>query len=181
MTTLCESLENLLEEAPEVINSPCFPTYALTDAIDSDSVITDWVRQDIADYAYDINSETAYGWQSRFLEEAYALGILPDEDIIEVDGVKDIEDEDIDAYIDDFVDATLNRYYDGNYDYLYNISGNDGEALKLAQDIDPELMSLAIDSIAGAVWHDYGPGHELAPYDNETIELENGYYAFRQN
>lgn len=38
-----------------------------------------------------------------------------------------------------------------------------------------------MDSIADAVWNDFGPGHELSGYDGETIELENGYYAFRQN
>lgn len=182
MTELRDSLESLLEEAPEVINSPGFPTYVLTNAIDSDSAITDWVRQDIANYAYDIDSQPAYGWKSRFLEEAYALGVIPDSDIIADEDDPNIQttEQDIDYYIEDFIDATLNRSYDGIYDYLYNVFGNEGEALKLAQEIDPYLMELAVDSIADAVWNEYGPGHELSSYDGETIELEDGYYAFRQ-
>ena len=182
VTELRDSLERLLEEAPDVINSQGFPTYALVDAIDSDSAITDWIRQDIADYAYDIDSQPADSWKSRFLEEAYDLGVIPDSDIIADEDDPNIQttEEDIDYYVEDFIDATLNRYYDGNYDYLYNIYGNEEEALKLAQEIDPHLMELAIDSIADAVWNKYGPGHELSSYDGKTIELENGYYAFRQ-
>lgn len=144
-TVFRDSLESLLEEVPDVINSPDFPTYALTNAIDSSSAITDWVRQSIADYAYDIDSQPTSGWRSRFLKEAYDLGVISDSDIIadEDDPNLQTTEEDIDYYIEDFIDATLNRFYDGNYDYLYNISGNEGETLKLAQEIDPYMVEFS--------------------------------------
>ena len=132
-------------------------------------------------YVNDIESESDSTYENRLIAELVDEGILSDDDFEYSEDDEDQEypilkdDIDIEDCKEQYVDNILNGINDFVEEYKWQFGDRDFEQVC----IDNNLVDLR--EIAKYCIDSDGPESELAGYDGAEIELEDGYYAYRQN
>ena len=146
----------------------------------------DWFRDafEEMEYSYvsDIEDEKDNRFESRLISEMVDNGILDeDEDFHYAEDDEDEEypilndDVDLDAKKDEFVEDYLDSISDFVEEYKFEFGS---QAL---YDAVEQNNLVDWESVAEEVVSMDGPANELASYDGDEIELEDGYYAYRLN
>lgn len=163
-----EDIENTLEDSGWIFN------LNIEDYLDEDTFYDDMYNSNY-DYATDIILENDDRYINRFIRECVERDIIDVEDCEEnEDGLLE-PDGDSEDYVDDFVDS-MNEDYSNSIEWFIDSFGEEQISDLYSEGrIDIDIDSLTEDIIS---WD--GRGNNLSSYDGDEIELDGGYFAYRQ-
>ena len=146
-----------------------FRDYVLENCIDTDQ-LEDLVRDDISDYVYNMSDEEV-------ADECIDEGIVESEEIYDEESDEwspELRDDvDFDDLREQLIDEKFNQVDD--YVEYFKDLGYDADFFKDYIDEEAVIDALKDDiDVNGS-----GRGQELAYYDGEEHELDNGFYAYR--
>lgn len=133
-------------------------------------------------YVNDIEDESDNLYENRLISEMVERGILDADEDFEF--AEDDEEQeypilkssiDLDAKKDEFVEEYINDISDFVEEYKFNFGSKD------LYNVVEQNGLVDWESVAEEVVGIDGPANDLASYDGAEIELEDGYYAYRQN
>ena len=171
-----ESVRELIDEMGIEAFSPYFQEWIKDNALDSEWF--DEAKDESNEYyMQDIRDESDDEYSSRLLREMVEEGVVDESDLEEnEDGLLDLKEGSVDDYWEDFKERLNDGWPDSIQWYIDNF-GNEG----LTTVIKNNSGILDIDKIIEEVKDLDGRGNEIASYDGEEIELDNGYFAYRVN
>lgn len=149
----------------------------------------DWFRDAFEEMEYNYindieNEEDSLNdnlYENRLIAEMVERDILNDDDFHYAEDDLDKEhpilndDVDLDAKKDEFVEDYLNGISDFVEEYKWEFGKRE------LYDVVEQNNLVDWESVAEEVVSQDGPANELASYDGDEIELEDGYYAYRLN
>ena len=164
-----ERVRNLWDELGLDEISDNFRDYVLENCIDTDQ-LEDLVRDDISDYVYNMSDEEV-------ADECIDEGIVESEEIYDEESDEwspELRDDvDFDDLREQLIDEKFNQVDD--YVEYFKDLGYDADFFKDYIDEEAVIDALKDDiDVNGS-----GRGQELAYYDGEEHELDNGFYAYR--
>ena len=171
-----EGVRELIDEMGIEAFSPNFQEWIKDNALDSEWF--DEAKDESNEfYMQDIQEESDYEYSSRLLREMVEEGVVEESDLEEdEDGLLDLKEGSVDDYWEDFKERLNDRWPDSVQWYVDNFGNED-----LTTVIKNNSGILDVDKIVEEVKDIDGRGNELASYDGEEIELDNGYFAYRVN
>lgn len=189
---VCDDYDDAVEKAKESflnlvddLGGEIFGISSLNNIIER-HIDEDWFedafREDEENYIYDIEDESDSKYENRLIAEMVERGILDEDEDFEYSEddenqeypiLKD--DVDLDAKKEEFIQEYIDRIDDFVEEFKFNF-GEDYLYKMIEQNNLVDWYAVA-DEVIGFD----GPANELAGYDGQEIELEDGYYAFRQN
>lgn len=169
-----DGVRELIDEMGIEAFSPNFQEWIKDNALDSEWF--DEAKDESNEYyMQDIRDESDYEYSSRLLREMVEEGVVDESDLEEnEDGLLDLKEGSVDDYWEDFKELLNDRWSDSIQWYIDNFGDED-----LTTVIKNNSGILDIDKIIEEVKDFDGRGNEIASYDGEEIELDNGYFAYR--
>jgi len=148
--------------------------------VEDNGWFSDAQRESAEYYVQDIEDENDDTYENRLIAELVENGYLDEEDDFHFD--EDDEDQEYPLLNDDVdLEDAKEQYIDSMCDedpiewYRFNFGDEDFEAVCVENNLVnlQDLAEYCVDSD--------GPANELARYDGDEIELEDGYLAYRTN
>lgn len=180
---VCDDEEATKLAREEVINSidelgiTAFTPEFVSHIIDKEFVYVDWfedaMREDYEAYAYDIENETYNTkYANRLVDELVEYGIIDEDDIDENGELK--EEINKDNVIEMFVDSLCDGIDAVEW---YRDTFGDEEFSNIVS--QHSLLDFGVVADEAIEWD--GRGHFLSRWDGEEIEIDDGYYAYKQD
>lgn len=167
-----DDIEILIDDIGLEAFTPAMQYWIVENAIDNVDWFDDALEEDMNYYVDDMDDDEV-------VEEAIEYNVIDEDDayIEDEDGNQEINpDLDIENLGEQLVDALIDEQSDA-YDWYVD---NYGE--KSVRDLITDgTLTLDYQAIADECVKWDGRGHNLASYDGEEIELDNGLYAYRLN
>lgn len=169
-----ESIESFIDELGISGFTEGFQDWIKMNALDTDW-FKDALRESEEFYVDDIESESSDTYANRLIEEMVDAGILDESDLDE-DGLDVNSDVDIDDKKSEYVDYLVENAGDPFDWYIDNFGERGLDTL-----IKEGTVSIDTDAVVDEAIDWDGIAHQLATYDGEEIELDDGWYAYRTN
>lgn len=167
-----DEIENIVDDLGLEAFTDAMQDWILDNAIDNTNWFDEALEEDMNRY---VNDMTDYD----VVLEAINYGVIDEDDayIEDEDGNQEINPElDIEDLGEKLVDEMVDREPDAYSWYVYNFGEDSVRELINNGEINLDYQAIAEECTD---WD--GRGHNLASYDGEEIELDNGLYAYRMN
>lgn len=171
-----EGVRELINESGIEAFSPNFQEWIKDNALDSEWF--DMAKDESNEYyMQDIRDEGDDEYSSRLLREMVEEGVVDESDLEEnEEWLLDLKEGSVDDYWGDFKERLNDRWPDSVQWYVNNFGGEG-----LTTVIKNNSGILDVGKIVEEVKDRDERGNEIASYDGEEIELNNGYFAYRVN
>lgn len=167
-----DEIESLIDDLGLEAFTPAMQNWAVENAIDNVDWFDDALEEDMNYYVDDMNDDEV-------VEEAIDYDLIDEDDayIEDEDGNQEINpDLDIEDLGEKLVQALVESEPDAYTWYVDNFGEKSVRDLIKDGQLRLDYQAIADECVS---WD--GRGHNLAHYDGEEIELDNGLYAYRLN
>lgn len=171
-------IENIFDDLGLESFTEYFQEWIKDNALDSEW-FEDAQQESNESYVEDIESESDDTYDNRLVAELYDEGLISDDDLeVTEDGTYTLRDYDtvIDELKEEYVERLCEREPDAVQWFIDNFGSQE-----INRVIESNPWVIDMDAVVDECIYQDGVAHFIARYDGEEIDLENGYYAYRQN